>query len=160
MRMLAEQPDLTRVRAEGHGRAGCQADQPLEIAVDGLVASARGILQALKIEVPISPRLYLINPDSCGFRATIVTLLRCTPSICARNSWVSGKVSLASRSRVCSSHRHSLSSRPCAALHAVICWLCAWIINSCAIRDLRIGSLSLVNRFNSSASMVRLDPAA
>ena len=47
-----------------------------------------------------------------------------------------------------------------AALHAAICWLCAWIISSCAISDLSSGSLSLVNRFNSSASIVRLDPAA
>ena len=89
-------------------------DQPikrLKMSVDRLVAFAATILQAFDIEDMDAIRGdNLMRPASCSLRATRVTLLRCTPSIWERNSCVKGKVSLLSRSRVCSNHRLSRSS--------------------------------------------------
>src|SRR5258707_3284366 len=46
------------------------------------------------------PRLYLMKPAFCSVPATKDTLLRRTPSICARNSWVRDRKS----TRLNSSH--------------------------------------------------------
>ena len=56
------------------------------------------------------PRLYLMNPALWSVPATKVTLLRRTPSICARNSWVSITSSEPVRSRMRSSQRHMRAS--------------------------------------------------
>ena len=66
-----------------------------------------------------------MRPAFCKMLATSETLVRRTPSICARNSWVSPKVSLPERSRVHSSQRASRASTLCDALQAADCWACA-----------------------------------
>jgi Bacterial regulatory helix-turn-helix protein, lysR family len=66
-----------------------------------------------------------VNPpppivDQAGFlelQATSVTLLRCTPNICDKKSCVRCKVSLLSRSRLCSNHRLRRASNAWSALH-------------------------------------------
>jgi glycosyltransferase involved in cell wall biosynthesis len=90
----------------------------------------------------------------------MVTLLRCTPSMTARNSCVRGSVSLISKSRVCRSQRHNLSSRSCAALHAASCWVWAELIDSCRTCGLsqmyaqRFGSLPIGNRTGGLAETI------
>ena len=57
--------------------------------------------------------------------ATWLTVVRCTPSIMARNSWVSCISSPSSRSWQTSSHRQKRSSTSCRALQATDCWALA-----------------------------------
>ena len=58
-------------------------------------------------------------------RATTVTLVRRTPSICAMYSWVSGSSSPPCRSAALNSHRDKRLSMTCVALQAADCCACA-----------------------------------
>src|SRR3954470_23515045 len=92
---------------------GTPAYQTFEMMVDGLVTLAGGVPQCTESSTWRCPLLYLMRPDSCNFLAMSVTLLRCTPNICAKNSCVKGSVSDSSKSRVCMSQWQSLSSSSC-----------------------------------------------
>src|SRR5215212_584518 len=70
-----------------------------------------------------------------------VTLVRCTPIICARNSCVNGSSFPPTRSYIRMSHLHVRCSTLCSALQAVVC--CTWAKKNCSysMRRAKVGGL-------------------
>src|SRR5215831_5331990 len=91
-------------------------------------------------------------PFSCTERATAVTVVRCTPSMSARNSWVSATVLLEMRSWQVSSQRAKRASTECSALQATD-WI-AWPNSASVWRSTRSRIRGLLSQ--ASCSVVAL----
>src|SRR5215213_11059829 len=78
------------------------------------------------------PRRYLMRPAFCKVLATKETLVRLTPSIWLKNSWVKSTWSDCVRSRMRRSHRHMRASTVWPALQPADCW--AWASSTCSWR--------------------------
>jgi hypothetical protein len=105
--------------------ARLRSQQLTVLFLDRLVTLTSAIFQTLYVQNMNFAREYLIMPAVWSVCATAVTLVRRTPSISARNSWVKGKSSLADRSRARNIHRQSRASISWFAMQAVDCCACA-----------------------------------
>ena len=84
--------------------------------------------------------------------------MRCTPIICARHSWVSGKLSLSVRSQAHNSQRDKRASTECEALQAAACWACAARRCSCRARRARRAALRSAAARRTAASRIEAVP--
>src|SRR5882762_6668407 len=132
--------------------------QPVTSGLHGLITFAGGFSQSGHVcNFDLAPAV----ADDTGLLkrlATIETALRCTPIICARHSWVSGKLSLSVRSQAHNSQRDKRASTECEALQAAACWACAARRCSCRARRARRAALRSAAARRTAASRIEAVP--
>ena len=100
------------------GRAGpLRSDDVTEETLDPIVHSQDRRSSPARSCTSMIPRRVVISPSSCNSRATALTVVRCTPSRPASDSWVSSSRSPA-RSWAVSSQRAARASIGWKLLHA------------------------------------------